>query len=89
MDLEQFRLDRGLSYRQLAALLGQTHASKTRGWALGAARLEADELECIIRVTGGAVTLEAMHRRRLHWLKERGRASIPDNAHARAPAEAS
>jgi hypothetical protein len=68
LDLEEFRLARGLSYRKLASLIGSNHASQTRAWALGEARPDADQLDEIVKSTNGAVTIEAMHRRRLSWL---------------------
>jgi hypothetical protein len=72
-DLEGFRLARGLTYRQLGALIGENHASKIRSWALGEARPDADQMEIIIVRTDGAVTVEAMHLRRLTWLRENNR----------------
>lgn len=73
LDLEQFRLAKGLSYRRLAALIGSSHASQTRSWALGESRPDADQMEVIIRRTDGIVTIEAMHKRRLAWLKEKNK----------------
>lgn len=77
LDLEEFRRAQGLSYRQLAELLGSSHASKTRDWAIGAARPEADQMEYIVQRTGGVVTVDAMHRRRLQWLRENEKISVP------------
>jgi hypothetical protein len=70
IDLEEFKLARGLSYRKLASLIGSTHASQARCWAIGESRPDADQLELIIRKTDGAVSVEAMHQKRLAWLKE-------------------
>ena len=68
IDLEEFRLAKGLSYRKLASLIGSTHASQARCWAIGESRPDADQVEAIIRRTEGAVSVEAMHKKRLAWL---------------------
>jgi hypothetical protein len=75
LDLEEFRLAKGLSYRKLASLIGSGHASQTRAWAIGESRPDADQMETIIRRTDGVVTVEAMHLRRLTWLREKNRCS--------------
>lgn len=72
MDLEQFRVARGLSYAKLATLIDETLAAKVRGWALGHGWPQADKLEVIFAATGGAVSLAEMHRRRLEWLRDGG-----------------
>lgn len=71
LDLETYRRAKGLSYRQLVALIGSNHASRTRSWAIGEVWPDADVLKTIVEVTGGEVTLDAMHEKRLQWLRER------------------
>ena len=69
-DLEAYRRDKGLSYRKLGALIGCNHAGQTRSWALGEVWPDADKLQRIVEATQGAVTVDAMHRRRLAHLAE-------------------
>jgi hypothetical protein len=76
LDLEEYRQAHGLSYRKLAALIGSGHASQTRSWAIGESRPDADQAEAIIRKTNGIVTIEALHRRRLAWLRENNKCTI-------------
>lgn len=82
MDLEEFRIAKGLSYRQLGALIGANHASKVRSWAFGEARPDADQMEAIVIKTDGAVTIEAMHQRRLSWLRENNRCAALEDCEA-------
>lgn len=79
MDLETFRLDQRLTYRKLGELVGQRHPGQIRSWALGQAWPDADKLQRIVERTNGAVTIEAMHRRRLQWLAERRGISLNGN----------
>ena len=70
MDLEAFRRDRRLSYRKLAGLLGLSQGRTAQAYARGEAWPDADRLGEIIQRTDGAVTLDALHARRLAWLRE-------------------
>lgn len=79
LDLEEFRQARGLSYDELGALIGSSAKSTTRTWAIGMVWPDAERVENIITKTDGAVTLEAMHRRRLQWLRDNGKVSVPLN----------
>jgi len=68
MDLETYRQAAGLTYQELADRIGV--ASHSGAWRL--ARGEAwphdpERIERIREVSGGAVTLEAMHKKRLDW----------------------
>jgi transcriptional regulator with XRE-family HTH domain len=78
MDLEEFRQSEGLSYRGLAAFLGLTQGRHAMRWATGERWPDADKLQHIKDLTDGAVTIEAMHRRRLKWLTENRRIKLPD-----------
>jgi hypothetical protein len=78
MDLETFKEREGIGWRPLAQMLGYRSHIRVRSWALGECRPDADELEQIILRTEGAVTIEAMHRRRLKWLAENRGIKLPD-----------
>jgi transcriptional regulator with XRE-family HTH domain len=70
MDLEEFRQVRGLSYRKLAELLGLSQGRTAQAYARGEFWPDADRLEAIVACTGGLVTLNTLHARRLAWLRE-------------------
>lgn len=77
-DLEQFRHAKKWSYARLAIFLGLTQRRHAMRWALGEAWPDADKLQRIVDLTGGQVTIEAMHRRRLKWLAEHRGVRLPD-----------
>ncbi len=67
MDLETWRKREGLSYQRLADLLGEGDQNTARRHALGIFWPAPERIEKIRKVSGGEVTLEAMHRRHLAW----------------------
>ncbi len=67
MDLEAFRIKRGLSYADLAQLIEVNQAKQARSYALGHSWPRATQLEKIISAAKG-VSLAAMHKRRLDFL---------------------
>jgi transcriptional regulator with XRE-family HTH domain len=69
MNLEEYRVAKGLSYRKLGALINYSHASRVRLWCLGENYPDADVLEKIFEATDGEVTVEAMYRQRLMYVK--------------------
>ncbi len=73
IDLEQFRRERGLTYQQLADLLGIKQNRQAIAYARGETWPGTEMLEQIREKTGGAVDIFAMHQRRLRWLHENGR----------------
>jgi hypothetical protein len=73
MDLESYRLKRGLSYIELATALGLTQRRQAMAYALGEIWPKAQRLEEIIRWSSGEVSIDAMHARRIKWLAERGK----------------
>lgn len=91
MDLEQFRQSKGLSYKALAELLGLAASNKRRAqsYAIGETWPPADRIEEIISATDGQVTLDALHQRRLQWLKENNKISLPPNSDADAEGDES
>jgi len=73
MDLETWRKNEKLTYAALADLVGEKHLETARRQALGLTWPDPERIEAICRATGGAVTVEAMHRRRLYvWRAQRG-----------------
>ena len=70
LDLEEYRRTKGLTYWELAELLGLTQNRHAMRWALGESWPDADKLQRIVEATQGAVTVDAMHRRRLAHLAE-------------------
>ena len=69
MDLETYRTSIGLSYTQLADLIDVRQAKQARSYALGHSWPRSTQLQKIIKATKGAVTIEAMHKRRLDFLR--------------------
>lgn len=66
LDLEQYRQERKLTYRALADLIGVPQAKQARAYALGLQwPRDPSILDHIVAQTGGLVTVEAMHRRRV------------------------
>lgn len=70
IDLEAYRIERGLSYRELAELIGASTPSRARAWALGLERPRDDQELEIERVTGGRVGIWAMREKRLAHRRE-------------------
>lgn len=79
MDLEQFRLEKGLTYDQLADLIGLTQNRQAQAYALGETWPKTERLDVILRKTDGLVTILAMHERRRRWLAshKRQRRALP------------
>lgn len=73
MDLVAFRIARSMTWADLADLIGARDPRQARGWALGYERPSAERIDEIVRRTGGAVTVHAMHRRRLQYERSRRR----------------
>jgi hypothetical protein len=69
-DLEQYRRAHGLSYERLAERLSLSSRRRAMAWAIGEVWPDADKLQRIFDATGGEVSLEAMHRRRLSFLAD-------------------
>lgn len=74
LNLEEFRKGDGLTYAGLAVLLKLSDASHARRIALGLAwPASPATIECIRQVSGGRVSIDAMHRLRLaEWRRVNG-----------------
>lgn len=70
LDLEEFRRARGLTYNDIASRVGLSTATHARRYARGE-RWPSDPavLDRIVAMSGGAVTIEAMHRRRREFIE--------------------
>jgi len=75
MDLEQYRQNHGLTYQQLADLLGVRQSKQAHAWALGTNWPLSERLQKILRKTKGEVTIEDMHARRMAFLQAESRAA--------------
>jgi hypothetical protein len=73
VDLEQWRIAQGKSYRALQRTLGISDGVTIRDYALGIKWPGTDKLEVILRQTNGGVTVDAMHRRRCAYLQSIGK----------------
>ena len=69
MDLEAWRTERKLIYRDLADLIGASSPAKARAYALGEAWPRPEQLERIRQRCVG-VDLYQMHQKRLQWVRE-------------------
>lgn len=78
MDLETYRRSRGLTWRQLQALVGASSESQVRRWALGIEWPRADRLDAICKATGNEVDVYSMHLRRLEWVRANRRPIASD-----------
>lgn len=67
VSLDVFRRRRGLTWQDLAALIGATSARQARAWALGEERPNAMRIDFIQTATGGEVTVDAMYQVRLAY----------------------
>lgn len=79
MDLKSWREERGLSQKQVAEALGfegRNPASQIERIENGKIKVDADLGEAIEVLTGGLVTVAALHATRLAWLKATGRARV-------------
>jgi transcriptional regulator with XRE-family HTH domain len=70
LDLEAWRLREGLTYAQLADRIDASSPRQARAWALGLERPSAAATDRILTASLGAVTVHAMHRRRLEWERQ-------------------
>ena len=68
MDLEEYRVAESLTYEELAERLGLSHRVVAREYAIGKRWPNAVRLQGFLDATASAVTMEAMHRRRLAFL---------------------
>lgn len=76
VDLETYRIEKGLTYRELADLIGASTPARARAWALGFDRPNDAQELVIERVTGGRVGVFAMREKRLqHRRDAEGRAA--------------
>src|SRR5262245_23144349 len=73
MDLEQYRLAEKLTYDQLAVRIGIPQGRQAQAYALGETQPGTERLEEILRATKGRVSVFAMHKRRLDWLRNNGK----------------
>ena len=76
--LRRYRTANDLTLKELGAQLSVNKTTLLR-WETGEASPDADMIERIVIVTGGAVTATDMHETRLAWLKAQGRFSMPTN----------
>lgn len=68
MDLETYKTSNELSYDELARQIGVTQAKQARAYALGHQWPRSAQLQKILKACGG-VTVEAMHDRRMRFLR--------------------
>lgn len=65
LDLEAYRREQNLTYRDIAERIGVSTPTRARMYALGEVwPRDPEVLDRIVEMSGGAVTIEAMHRRR-------------------------
>lgn len=76
MDLEGYRINRSMTYTQLAELIEVNQAKQARSYALGHSWPRSTQLQTILQRTKGAVTLEDMHKRRLDFLQHAEERSV-------------
>lgn len=71
LDLEEYRREQRLTYQDVADRLGLTGAPRARRYALGE-RWPRDPavLDRIVEMSGGRVTIDAMHRRRRRFVEQ-------------------
>ena len=67
-DLEAYRSAHKMSYATLAKHIGVSQARTAYSYALGMQWPSSERLQRILDVTGGEVTVDAMHKRRLQWV---------------------
>jgi len=68
VDLETFRVERDLTYRELAEMVGARSPRQARGWAIGEEWPQtAAAIDRIVTGSDGRVSVFAMHQRRLEW----------------------
>lgn len=88
MDFKAWRLSKGLSLADVAGRLGIAGANPSREVQrieTGEARPDADLVQAIGRLTGGAVGADDLMAARLLWLKAAGRArTFAHNGSAKA-----
>jgi len=69
MDLDEYRRKKRLTYAQLAKQLGLTQSRQAQAYARGEYWPSAERIEDFLARTEQKVTVLAMHRRRLQWLR--------------------
>lgn len=84
VDLETWRLSKGLSYSGLAAALSTEYHTankmRARNVSIGVQWPCTEFLQTILAKTRGEVTIEAMHRRRVEYLSSQGRLRVTQAA---------
>ena len=73
VDLEAYREERGMTWAELAEMVGARYPRQARAWAKGIERPDAERQDWIVKVTGGRVSIYAMHLKRLAWERQRPR----------------
>lgn len=69
VSLEMYRLARRWTYRELAAAFGIPDISLCRRMAIGEYSIDAVQAERLVTLSHGEITLQALHRERLAWLR--------------------
>ena len=80
-DLEEHRIKAGLTYESLAASLGLKSPSQARRYALGERWPPVEVLDRALALSGGAVSVSAMHRRRAQFMRQRYVQPVPVHEH--------
>ena len=73
LDLEGYRRAYGLTQDQVADGLALSGRITARRYCIGAAWPPTHVIERILTWSGGRVSLYAMHRRRMEWLRSQGK----------------
>lgn len=74
--LAEWRTERGLTWRELAEVIGAKTAGQAQAWAIGSAKPSAERIERIRIETGGRVDAYSMHQVRLKWERAHPRAIV-------------
>ena len=88
--LRKWRTGRGWTQAEMAAQLGMfgvNPASTYQKIEIGKHWPDAQRLDAIVRITGGAVTVEDLHRARLDFLEQASHDRQPELAAASAQGE--
>jgi len=73
IDLEDWRIERGLNHEQSGERLGCS-ASQAGRYALGADPIAGEVLERVLEISDGQVDVFALHRRRMAYLRDHANA---------------
>ncbi|MEL6374610.1 MAG: helix-turn-helix transcriptional regulator [Pseudomonadota bacterium] len=77
LDLDAWRVREGLTYEALADEIGVSGASQARRYAIGERWPDPDIINRIIKMSGGAISLLALHHRRTQFLRQKRRRVVP------------